>query len=758
LIVGFDPGTTTADRLDALQDADAEADATPIPHLRATAVEVPAGQSAEVIRDLRADDDVSFVVADSPVHALWSPNDPFLVDQYALDVANFTSAWDTARGAGVTIAIVDTGIEQGEVEFSGRVVAGHDFVNNDSDPEDDYGHGTHVAGIAAASANNLIGVAGAAPEASIMPIKVLASDGFGNTSDIAAGITWAADHGAQIINLSLGGSSDSGNLMKNALAYAKAHGVQAFCAAGNQGVPQLLYPARLEDCVSVAATDSGDDLASFSNYGTGLDVASPGAGILSTLMGAGYDYWDGTSMATPYVAGLAALLVSSGVDVADLQTHIQNSATDLGAAGYDTSFGWGRIDAGGAFGMPICEPVPMSVTEDTPTDVAPDCTDPEGAPMTYAITAQPSTQGTASVTGGGNLHFVPANNSTAPATFTYTATDADDHISVPRTVTVTMTGTPDTPVAADDARSSLPNNSQVDINVLANDSDPDGALSPAATVTVTAQPAHGNAIVSARHVLVTPAYGYLGTDSLTYRVCDTTPLCDVATVALTWVEGNDAPSAPTNIVATSPLYTSSGQAHLSWTAAVDPDTGDHIEQYVVSSAPTANGPWTERLTTSEPNAEILGLHPAVAMWFRVRAIDSFGEAGPESTATSVALPKAPTKLVITQRAPSGSARTCGRLARKPCVYRSRTLVRLRGNFDRSKLHRRNAITVRLSHIERGKWRLRLVKHIRSTAAGTFATSVRGRSLKRGKWKVSVIYSGSSTTLPAVSAGSYFTVR
>ena len=207
------------------------------------------------------------------------PNDPNFSNQYGLTAIHAPQGWDTTTGsAAVIIAIIDTGVDLTHPDLAGKIVAGYDFVNGDAVPDDDNGHGTHVAGIAAASSNNGAGVAGVSWGARIMPIKVLNSGAGGSFANAASGIIWATDHGAQIINLSLGGSSNS-SIFQNAIDYAYAHGVTLVAASGNSGNGTILYPARYPNVIAVGATDLNNNLAVFSNYGAELDVVAPGVNI-----------------------------------------------------------------------------------------------------------------------------------------------------------------------------------------------------------------------------------------------------------------------------------------------------------------------------------------------------------------------------------------------------------------------------------------------------------------------------------------------
>ncbi|MCK4889876.1 MAG: S8 family serine peptidase [Candidatus Aminicenantes bacterium] len=290
------------------------------------------------------------------------PNDPYYTYQWHMTIIDMENAWDLSTGSGVTIAVIDTGVKQSLEDLAGtNFTAGWDFVNNDNDPTDDEGHGSHVAGTIAQTTNNGAGVAGIAYNATIMPVKVLDKRGSGSFDDIADGIYWATDNGADVINLSLGGSSDL-DILSDAVDYAWNHGVVVVCAAGNDGVSSPFYPAAYTNSISVSATTSLDTLASYSNYGTTIDISAPG-GDSGDNNGDGYDdmilqntflrrdegyyFYAGTSMASPHVAGVAALVIAKNSSLSNAQTRniLETSADDIGANGWDNLFGYGRLNA-----------------------------------------------------------------------------------------------------------------------------------------------------------------------------------------------------------------------------------------------------------------------------------------------------------------------------------------------------------------------------------------------------------------------------
>ncbi|MEO1621585.1 MAG: S8 family serine peptidase [Cyanobacteria bacterium J06632_3] len=292
-------------------------------------------------------------------------NDPDYAKQWNLKQIDVESAWKKgAAGQGVTVAVIDTGISQGPDLKQTKFVEGYDFVNDRKDASDDNGHGTHVAGTIAQSTNNGYGVAGIAYKAKLMPLKVLSRGGSGTISDIAEAIRFAADHGADVINMSLGGGGES-KLMREAIDYAHGKGVVVVAAAGNSGVSGASYPALYSNVIGVSATGPDQTKTSYSNYGNGVDIAAPGGvtdnseedGVLQETINprvAGefvFKHFQGTSMASPHVAGVAALIKSQNRNVSPehVLEKLQSSATPVDG---DTSnfYGAGVLNAGRAVG------------------------------------------------------------------------------------------------------------------------------------------------------------------------------------------------------------------------------------------------------------------------------------------------------------------------------------------------------------------------------------------------------------------------
>ncbi len=264
-------------------------------------------------------------------------------------------------GSGVKVAILDTGIDYSHPDLAANYQGGYDFVNNDADPRDDEGHGTHVAGTVAA-ADDGQGVVGVAPGAALYALKVLDSSGSGSFSSIIAALEWCVANGIQVTNNSYGSSQDPGPLVQQAFDAAQAAGIVNVASAGNSGNPSgkgdnVGYPARYASTIAVAATDASDARASFSSTGAAVELSAPGVGVSSCKLGGGYISYSGTSMASPHVAGAVALCLAAGQS--DPRGLLATTAVDLGVSGRDAKFGYGRIDLVAALiGAPPPPPPP----------------------------------------------------------------------------------------------------------------------------------------------------------------------------------------------------------------------------------------------------------------------------------------------------------------------------------------------------------------------------------------------------------------
>jgi serine protease len=380
-----------------------------------------------------------YASATRAVPLAFTPNDPYFERQWNLQAIQAPQAWDISGGQGVIVAVVDSGVAYEDFEQYRRApdlaqtnfVPGYDFVNNDPHANDDFGHGTHVAGTIAQSTNNGRGVAGVAFGASIMPIKVLDARGQGGFDALAQGIIFAADHGARVINLSLSGRKTS-QLMTDAIAYATGKGALIVAAAGNSG-GDVEYPAAYPEVLAVGSVEYQLQRAGYANFGPQIDIVAPGGdtradangdgqpdGILQeTFKGAdptrfALYYLEGTSMAAPHVSAVAALLfaVSPSASAIQVRQAIEATARDLGPAGRDNDFGYGLVQAAAALAL-LSPPEPPTSTPAPPTDTPSPTT-------THAVTdtptrVLPSPTDTATVVAPPPTDTVAAPSPTPPA-------------------------------------------------------------------------------------------------------------------------------------------------------------------------------------------------------------------------------------------------------------------------------------------------------------------------------------------------------
>ena len=440
IIVKFKPQYTQAQINAHLQQYHASI-IKQIEGINQTVVKVPAGQEDAISQKLKSDPYVETTQRDYTTHAFFAPNDQAFNVQYALNNTGQTiqgqkgtagddihteAAWDVTQGNGVKVAILDTGINLNHPDLAGKVVAQKSFVSNTV--EDGNGHGTHVAGILAADTNNSIGVAGTCPGCQLIIGKVLDDTGTGTTSNATAGITWAADQGAKVINMSLGTTEPQTiPLYQQAVNYAMSKGAVVVSAAGNDGTTQFSYPAAVNGVISVAGTDNDNKKASWSDYGTWVDVAAPGQDIASTgpthsfqlqpnnyNFSSPYYYLSGTSMSTPYVSGVAALIASTPYGTTPQAISNRLFATADKIAGTGTYWQYGLVDAAKAVG-----PAPTLTKAPQPTLITPTLYCVGGNAQPPCATIPPSggvysNPSSAVGGGGGSNPSVSTNPSGAP--------------------------------------------------------------------------------------------------------------------------------------------------------------------------------------------------------------------------------------------------------------------------------------------------------------------------------------------------------
>lgn len=357
LLVKFKPGMSPVQQAAAMGTRSI-AMGKSIQGLDVTRIDVPPGETTEsMLKRLSAEvgTTLEYVEIDHVRKSMATTNDPQLAAQTYLSIIGASTAWDTTTGSGITIAIADTGVRSVHPDLSANLVTGFNVLDDTTNVEDEEGHGTPVSGVAAAVGNNASGIAGVAFSARILPINI-SDDGSAFDSDIADAIVYAANRGARVVNISFSADSPGncwGSTILNAASYMRSRGGLVTIAAGN-GNFDSTCPNNPE-IINVAATTDGDAKAPFSNFGADIDVSAPGVLLLSTNCDDGqcasqadgdYDDFSGTSFSAPLTAGVLALIfaIDSSFTADQAQQILFDSAKDLGAPGYDTTFGWGRVD------------------------------------------------------------------------------------------------------------------------------------------------------------------------------------------------------------------------------------------------------------------------------------------------------------------------------------------------------------------------------------------------------------------------------
>lgn len=535
------------------------------------------GQSVEeLVRHYNGLDLVDFAEPNYRMQAAAVPNDQFYGVLWGLPDINAETAWDTRTdSSSIIVGVIDSGVEYDHPdlvdnmwtnsdEIAGNGIDddgngyvddffGYDFDNEDPDPRDDNGHGTHVAGTIGARGNNSIGVTGVGWNASLMALKVI---GTGSNADVARAIDYATDNGAKITNNSYGyaGSNVGGSqTISNAVGRAKDAGVLYVVAAGNSRstIPASnmdgsfnSWPAELskvhDNVITVAATDSDGSFASYSHWGTeSVQIAAPGTQIGSTYTNGGYVYSSGTSMAAPHVAGAAALLWAERPELGYLD--IKDAMLSTARPEHLNLVGDGVLDLGAAMDLiktsgnqgdaPVAVDDTATVAEDSEVSVAVLSNDSDADGDT--LTIESFTQGTngSVVISGSNLVYTPSANFNGSDSFTYTINDGTG-LTDTATVSVTVTAVNDNPVANDDS-ATTEEDVAVTINLVANDTDIDGdslSIESVGTASNGSVVNNGNGTVT-----YTPNAGFFGSDSFTYVVSDGSAT-DTATVRVTVTE------------------------------------------------------------------------------------------------------------------------------------------------------------------------------------------------------------------------------
>jgi subtilisin family serine protease len=311
----------------------------------------PNASEQDVVAKLSRRPELKFAELDRIVPAAMAVNDPYMGSEWHLTKIGSPTAWDSTLGAGVTIAVLDSGVNVNHPDLKAHLVPGYNAYSNNTDLTDVCGHGTAVAGTAAATGNNATGVVGVAGAANIMPVRIAYHDAtlgcYAYFSTIASGITYAADHGARVANISYVGIAGSSSVL-SAARYMNGKGGVVIVSAGNNNRDENVTPDPA--LVIVSATDSNDAKASFSSWGSFVTISAPGTYIWTTNNSLGYSQWQGTSFSAPVVAGVAALMMSARPDLSgdQIKSLMYSTAVDLGAAGRDPIFGYGRVNAAAA--------------------------------------------------------------------------------------------------------------------------------------------------------------------------------------------------------------------------------------------------------------------------------------------------------------------------------------------------------------------------------------------------------------------------
>jgi subtilisin family serine protease len=332
------------------------------PDLGASVIEVPVGTEGAARDSLLSHPLMRDVELDYYASTKSSaPNDPLFSQQWYLKTIQAMAAWSITTGSSAPIAVIDTGVDATHPDLAGVVLPGWNFVASTSDSTDSLGYGTAVAGVIAAKSNNAIGVCGITWKNPILPLVVVDANDYAAYSNIGAAIQYAVDFGARILNISIGGAMSS-TFLQSAVDYAWSKGAVVFSAAMNNGSSAPYYPAACDKAVALSATDGGDAIASFSDFGPWIVLSAPGTAILTTAKGGGYQEWEGTSFASPIAAAVAALVlaVNPSLSAAALVDLLIHNSDDLGTPGRDDKFGWGRINAFRAVSAAAGSPVPAS--------------------------------------------------------------------------------------------------------------------------------------------------------------------------------------------------------------------------------------------------------------------------------------------------------------------------------------------------------------------------------------------------------------
>jgi len=369
ILVKFKDGVTKEKKDKFIKDYNLK-EKSEITQIGLKVLELPGqGTEKEYEKAFKENKDVEYASLDYKVKPDLIPNDPYYSNQWHLPKISAPAAWDKTTGSpNIIIAILDTGVDPTHPDLASKLVSGWNTYDNNSDTHDVYGHGTATAGTAAAILNNGVGVGGICGDCKIMPIRMSDTSGYAWYSTASAALTWAADHGARVANMSYMFSND----LPSAESYFRSKGGIITISSGNDS--SLLTAPNDPYALTVGATDSSDNRASFSNYGNIIDISGPGVSIYTTANGGSYRYASGTSFSAPSAAGVVGMILSANQSLTPSQVEniIETSADDLGTAGWDQYYGWGRVNVQKAVDAALAGPAPdttaPTATFTTPTN------------------------------------------------------------------------------------------------------------------------------------------------------------------------------------------------------------------------------------------------------------------------------------------------------------------------------------------------------------------------------------------------------
>ena len=551
-------------------------------------IEVPENALDQVKEALSKNNDVEFAEYDVAAPPSIIPNDTYS-DAWHLSKINVYDAYDITKGSSNPVAILDSGIDFDHPDFirpdlTSKIIYpynGYTNLETGVEHQNGCGHGTPVAGSAAAVTNNGIGVAGVGWNTQIIPIKITndAASGstqcYGYSSGVLNGVNWAVQHNVRVVNLSYGFGSGSGSI-DTAAQIMQDNGGWLVISAGNSGS----NPGDLEDptIINVSATTSSDAKASWSSYGNYVDFAAPGSGIWATIDGGSYGAVSGTSFSAPITSAVINLIFSANptLSAADAYNILASTAVDLGDPGRDDNFGHGRIDAYAAvlsasdISSPIANDDSASVDEGASVliDLAINDTADEGIDTNSINIVSGPNNGLVQVNGDGTVNYTHDDSETSLDSFDYTIKDSVGTISNSARVDITVNPVNDAPIANNDSDSTVKNN-PINIDVLANDTDPEGDT---LTIISTTQGSNGTVSIDGATVNYTPDTDFIGVDNFDYTIDDVFGVTSFATVTITVID-------PT-ITITNPTDNSVVTGKITITAIVSGLTGMTVNFYL----------------------------------------------------------------------------------------------------------------------------------------------------------------------------------